>query len=59
MKEMETKYFPKYPGAITSGTGGGYVVVVSEKEIECDQDTRKVLSMKKGRRTGKLLETDL
>jgi len=34
MKEMETKYFPYYPGAITSGCGGGYVFVVSEKEIE-------------------------
>ena len=34
MKEMETKYFPYYPGAITSGCGGGYVFVVSEKEVE-------------------------
>jgi cytidyltransferase-like protein len=34
MKEMETKYFPQYPGAITSGSGGGYVIVVSENEIE-------------------------
>jgi len=34
MSEMETKYFPNYPGAITSGSGGGYVIVVSEKEIE-------------------------
>jgi cytidyltransferase-like protein len=34
MEEMETKYFPNYPGAITSGSGGGYVIVVSEKEIE-------------------------
>jgi cytidyltransferase-like protein len=34
MSELETKYFPYYPGAITSGAGGGYVVVVSEKEIE-------------------------
>jgi cytidyltransferase-like protein len=33
MKEMETIYFPNYPGAITSGSGGGYVVVASEKEI--------------------------
>ena len=33
MKEMETKYFPNYLGAITSGSGGGYVVVASEKEI--------------------------
>lgn len=34
MTEMETKYFPNYHGAITSGSGGGYVIVVSEKEIE-------------------------
>jgi len=34
MNEMETKYFPNYPGAITSGSGGGYVIVVSEKEVE-------------------------
>jgi hypothetical protein len=34
MNEMETKYFPNFPGAITSGSGGGYVVVVSEKKIE-------------------------
>lgn len=34
MKEMETKYFLHYPGAITSGSGGGYVIVVSEKKIE-------------------------
>jgi cytidyltransferase-like protein len=33
MKEMETKYFSNYPGAITSGCGGGYVIVVSEKEV--------------------------
>ena len=33
MKEMEEKYFPNYPGAITSGCGGGYVVVVSGNEI--------------------------
>ena len=33
-KEMETNYFPNYPGAITSGCGGGYVIVVSEKEVE-------------------------
>jgi hypothetical protein len=31
---METKYFPNYPGAITSGSGGGYIIVVSEKEVE-------------------------
>ncbi|MBW6502621.1 MAG: adenylyltransferase/cytidyltransferase family protein [Bacteroidales bacterium] len=34
LTEMEKKYFPYYPGAITSGSGGGYVIVVSEKEIE-------------------------
>jgi hypothetical protein len=34
MDEMETKYFPNYPGAITSGCGGGYVIVVSDKEVE-------------------------
>jgi cytidyltransferase-like protein len=34
MKEMESKYFPFYPGAITSGSGGGYAVVASGKEIE-------------------------
>lgn len=34
LAEMEEKYFPYYPGAITSGSGGGYVIVVSEKEIE-------------------------
>jgi len=33
MKEMEANYFPYYLGAITSGSGGGYVVVASEKEI--------------------------
>jgi cytidyltransferase-like protein len=32
-KEMKTNWFPKYPGAITSGSGGGYVIVASEKEI--------------------------
>lgn len=34
MEEMETKYFNNYPGAVTSGAGGGYVVVASEKEIK-------------------------
>jgi cytidyltransferase-like protein len=33
MKEMEAKYFPNSLGAITSGSGGGYVLVASEKEI--------------------------
>jgi len=34
MNEMVTKYFPNYPGAITSGSGGGYVIVASEKPVE-------------------------
>jgi cytidyltransferase-like protein len=34
MKEMESKYLPNYPGAITSGSGGGYVIVVSDKKVE-------------------------
>lgn len=34
MDELETKYFPNYPGAITSGSGGGYVIVASEKPVE-------------------------
>jgi cytidyltransferase-like protein len=34
LKEMETKYFPNYPGAITSGSGGGYVIVVSDKKVD-------------------------
>ncbi|MDO9340803.1 MAG: adenylyltransferase/cytidyltransferase family protein [Bacteroidales bacterium] len=33
MKEIETNYFSNYPGAITSGCGGGYVIVVSENEV--------------------------
>ena len=33
MQEMEAKYLPYYPGAITSGSGGGYAMVASEKEI--------------------------
>ena len=33
MKEMETIYFSEYPGAITSGCGGGYIIVVSENEV--------------------------
>jgi cytidyltransferase-like protein len=33
LKEMESKYLPRYSGAITSGSGGGYIVVASEKEI--------------------------
>jgi hypothetical protein len=33
MTEMETKYFPNYAGAITSGSGGGYIIVVSDKMV--------------------------
>lgn len=33
MNEMEMKYFPNYPGAITSGSGGGYVIVVSDNTV--------------------------
>ena len=33
MKEMEAVYFSKYQGAITSGCGGGYVIVISENEV--------------------------
>jgi cytidyltransferase-like protein len=34
MKEMEEKYFPGYAGAISSGSGGGYIVVASENKVE-------------------------
>ena len=34
MEEMESKYLYDFPGAITSGCGGGYVVVASEAPIE-------------------------
>jgi cytidyltransferase-like protein len=34
LKMMETDYFPVYPGAITSGSGGGYVIVASERPVE-------------------------
>lgn len=34
MKEMQTNYFPKYSGAITSGSGGGYIVFPSEEKVE-------------------------
>ncbi|MFW5773988.1 MAG: adenylyltransferase/cytidyltransferase family protein, partial [Tangfeifania sp.] len=34
MKEMEENYFPNYSGAIASGSGGGYIVFPSEKEVE-------------------------
>ena len=32
-EELDSKWFPNYPGAITSGSGGGYVIVASEKAI--------------------------
>jgi cytidyltransferase-like protein len=31
--EMEQNWFPDYPGAITSGCGGGYVIVASDHPI--------------------------
>jgi len=34
MDEMEEKYFPNYSGAITSGSGGGYIIFPSEEKIE-------------------------
>ncbi|MBT3382903.1 MAG: adenylyltransferase/cytidyltransferase family protein [Prolixibacteraceae bacterium] len=34
MQEMQTNYFPKYSGAITSGSGGGYVVFPTEGKVE-------------------------
>ncbi len=34
MQDMQTNYFPKYSGAITSGSGGGYIVFPSEEKIE-------------------------
>ena len=34
MNEMATNYLPFYPGAITSGSGGGYIVVASDKEVK-------------------------
>ena len=33
LQEMETNWFPNYPGAITSGSGGGYVMVASERAV--------------------------
>jgi len=32
-EEMNTKWLSNYPGAISSGSGGGYVIVASEEEI--------------------------
>ena len=34
MEEMQANYFPKYSGAITSGSGGGYIVFPTEEEVE-------------------------
>lgn len=34
MNEMENRFFTQYSGAITSGSGGGYVVVPSETPVE-------------------------
>jgi cytidyltransferase-like protein len=34
MSEMEKKYLTEYAGAITSGCGGGYAMVASERAIE-------------------------
>jgi cytidyltransferase-like protein len=34
MTELETKYLPYYPGAITTGSGGGYIIVVSPAPVE-------------------------
>ena len=34
MEEMQKNYFPYYSGAITSGSGGGYIVFPSEKKVE-------------------------
>jgi cytidyltransferase-related domain len=31
--ELKTRYLPFYPGAITSGSGGGYMMVASEKPV--------------------------
>jgi hypothetical protein len=33
MNELETDYFSRYPGASTTGAGGGYIIVVSEKPV--------------------------
>ena len=33
MKKIEAKYFHNYLGVITSGSGGGYLILVSEQPI--------------------------
>ena len=34
MQKMQDEIFPNFPGAIGSGSGGGYIIVASELEIE-------------------------
>ena len=34
LENLEKNYFPRYYGAITSGSGGGYIFVVSDKPVE-------------------------
>jgi len=34
LEEIDTNFLSKYPGAVASGAGGGYVIVVSEKPID-------------------------
>jgi hypothetical protein len=34
LRLMEKNYFPVYPGAITSGSGGGYIIVASENPVD-------------------------
>ena len=34
MEEMQSNYLTKYSGAITSGSGGGYIVFPSEEDVE-------------------------
>ena len=34
MDEMQANYFSRYSGAITSGSGGGYIVFPSEETVE-------------------------
>jgi hypothetical protein len=33
MDELQSNYFPRYSGAITSGSGGGYIVFPSEETV--------------------------
>jgi len=34
MQKMQDEIFPNFPGAISSGSGGGYIIVAAEHEIE-------------------------